>query len=50
MNQVSFPARPDISRSIRVMDAKSANQKKKNNCISHKWGGDRKPSHGFGKR
>jgi hypothetical protein len=31
------------------MDAKSAYQKEKDNCISHEWGRDGQPSHGFGK-
>jgi hypothetical protein len=31
------------------MDAKSANQKKEDNRISHEWSGDGKPSHSFGK-
>jgi hypothetical protein len=30
------------------MDAKSANKKKEDNRISHKWCGDRKPGHSFG--
>ena len=28
-NQISFPTGPSVSRSIRIMDAKSANQKKR---------------------
>jgi hypothetical protein len=31
------------------MDAKSANQKKEDYCISHEWGGDGQPGHSFGK-
>jgi hypothetical protein len=31
------------------MDAKSANQKKEDNSISHEWSGYGQPSHGFGK-
>ena len=32
--EIGFPARADISSSVRVVDAKSANQKKEYNCIS----------------
>jgi hypothetical protein len=31
------------------MDAKSTNQKKEDNRISHEWGGDGKPSHSLAK-
>ena len=44
-----FSNRSSFSRSIRIMDAKSANQKKEDNRISHEWGRGGQPGHSFGK-